>query len=155
MDYPRAEAEQRPLDRPFVSEIPKLRKLIVASGLTGLSNDTKWNELISAMRSQSSKGWCPSFMFNCIDSEYVSRWDCEWWHHLPFPFLSVRWLDISFSEETNKKGSLLPSEFIDHSKELEALLTKIGLDFKKGKEAFRIFGYAPREMSELTLADEH
>ena len=149
MEHPRADAEFRPLDRPFVSEKPKLRKIIASANLTGLANDTKWNELIQAMRTRGGDRWCPSFRFNCIDTDYISRWDCEWWHHLPFPLMSVRWMDLSFIEEKEKKGRLLDSEYIDHSKSIEVMLSEIGFDFKKGEKAIRIFGYAPRDISDF------
>ena len=149
MEDPRAEVESRPLDRPFVSEKPKLRKLIASQNLTGLANDTKWNELIQSMRSDSSKDWCPGYRFNCIDSDYISDWDCEWWYHLPFPFMSVRWIEILYIEKKDGKGILLPLEVVDHSDRFITLLKKIGLDFKKGTDAIRVFGYAPRDLTDF------
>ncbi len=150
MEHPRAEAEQWPHDRPFVSEKPKLRKIIISKGFTGLANDTKWNELIQVMRGD---GWSPSFRVNCIDSEYISPWASEWWHHLPFPLMSVSWMDLSVTEEKDTKwGRTLPGQ-IDHSSELEELLTKIGLGFETGKDVIRIFGYAPKDRRDFSLAE--
>ncbi len=145
---PLANAEQVHSDRPFVSEIPKLRKLIGSMNLVGLANDTKWNELLTLMRKTNPKDWCPSFRFKCIDSEYVSKWDTEWWHHLPFPFISVHWFDLSFREEIHR-GRLLEPEIIDHSKKIDKILSTIGFDYEKGKEIFRIFGYAPKNYREF------
>lgn len=146
MEYPRAEAEQWPHDRPFVSEKSKLRKIIASKGLTGLANDTKWNELIQTMRAD---GWSPCYRCNCIDSNYISEWDSEWWHHLPFPLMSVSELDLSVTEEKDTKGGrTLPGQ-IDHTLELENLLTKIGFEFEIGKDVIRIFGYAPKDRSDF------
>jgi hypothetical protein len=142
--HPKANAELLPQERPFVSEIPKLRKLIAAQGLIGLANDTKWNELLTEMRGIPDEKWCPSFRFRCVDSEFISQWDGEWWHHLPFPFISVLWIELSYHEEIHR-GRLLAPEVIDHSAEVSSLLESIGLDYEKGTNAFRVFGYAPRD----------
>jgi hypothetical protein len=141
--HPKANAEVMLPSRPFVSEIPKLRKIIASEGLTGLANDTKWNELITAMRQTPTEDWCSSFRYRCIDSDFVSHWDCEWWHHLPFPFISVMWFDLSCHEEIHL-GRLLEPTVVDHSPEIVKLLSSIGFDFEIGSDAIRIFGYAPR-----------
>lgn len=146
--HPKADAELMPLDRPFVSEIPKLRKIIAAEGLSGLANDTKWNELLKNMRSRGVKDWRPGYRFRCIGSDYVSGWDGEWSHHLPFPFISVRWFDLSYHEDVTT-ARLLPTKTIDHSAELQELLSTIGFDFEGGPEAIRIFGYAPRDYTDF------
>ena len=143
-EHPKAGAELIPLHRPFVSECPKLRKIIAAEGLAGLANDTKWNELLKNMRARDVKAWCPGYRWQCIGSDYISRWDGEWWHHLPFPFISVRWFDLTFREDITI-ARLLPTKTIDHSAELQDLLSTIGFDFEIGPEAIRIFGYAPRD----------
>ena len=139
---PLANAELVPLNRPFVSELPKLRKLIAASNLVGLANDTKWNELITHIRNLAGE-WRPMYRCNCIASDFISQFEAEWWHHLPFPLISVRWLEVTFIEEIFR-GHLLNSKIVDHSPEIQNLLTKIGFEFEKGTEAFRIFAYAPK-----------
>jgi len=141
---PKSNAERVYPSRPFISEIPKLQRLVAAKGLTGLASDTKWNELITFMQNVPLESWCAGYRYRCIDSDFVSEWDYEWWCHLPFPFISVMWLELSF-EERISRGRLISSEVIDHSPELERLLLRIGLDFKKGRDAIRIFGYAPRD----------
>ncbi len=141
---PKANDELVPLERPFTSEIPKLRKLAVAGGLSGLANDTKWNELLKFMRSKGAEEWTPCFRFKCIDSERISGWDGEWFYHLPFPFVSVHWLDLRFTEEIYV-AKLLPRKRVDHSIELLEVLSAIGLDFEKGAEVIRIFAYSPRD----------
>ena len=149
MRLPKAQTEPRTPDRPVVSEKPRLRKFIAKENLSGLANDTKWNELIDSIRGVANREWRPSFRFNCIDAEYISEWDCDWSYHLPFPFMSVRWFDLSYIE-VRTKGQLLPEEHIDHSKDIEDLLTRIGLDYEKGDDFIRIFGYAPRDRTDFT-----
>lgn len=151
--HPKANAEIVHPSRPFESEIPKLRKLSAALGLTGLANDTKWNELITTMRATPRENWCPSFRFRCIDSDHVSHWDCEWWHHLPFPFISVMWFELHFKDEIHR-GHLLPPQMVDHSSEIESVLSSIGFDFEKGDDAIRIYGYAPRDRGGFNLTTE-
>lgn len=120
-------------------EQPKLKALAARLGLTGLANDTKWDELLSTMRSR--EGWVPRFRYKCIDSDTVSSWDGEWWYHVPLPMLSVSWLELTYWEQ----DGLIPARRIDHSDELSRLLERIGLDYSVGEQALRIFGYSPRD----------
>lgn len=132
-----------PFDRPFTSEILKLRRLATQKGLSGLANDSKWNELLHTMRNKQNLKWAPSFRFQCIDSDHISAWERDWWYHLPFPFISVLWFEILYTEKTHLTNPL-PIKVIDHSSNLETLLRNIGFEFERGSEALRIFGYAPR-----------
>ena len=121
----------------------KVKRVIAERGLCGLANDTKWDEFISEMRSR--KGWKPSYRFKCVD-EKPSSWDVEWSYHLPFPFISVEWFDISFLQESRERR--LPSRIhvTDHSSWIEELLRRIGLDCQKGNNMIRVFGYSPKSM---------
>jgi GGDEF domain-containing protein len=123
-------------------EIAKLRRLVVRLNLTGLANDTKWEELLTAMRSKAV--WVPKFRYRCIDSDFVSSWDGEWLHHVPMPMISVAWMDLRHFEFDRH----LPPRLIYHSVELCELLDRIGLDYTVGDHAIRIFGYAPRDMTQ-------
>lgn len=122
-------------------EREKIKRVIAERGLAGLANDTKWDEFVEAMRARS---WRPSYRFKCVDGP-VSDWDVEWFYHLPFPLISVEWLDVVFLQE-EKKHQLVAPQVTDHSPWIEAMLTSAGLDFRKGTEMIRIFGYAPRSL---------
>ena len=124
-------------------EIAKLRRLVARLNLTGLANDTKWDELLTAMRSKTV--WVPRFRYRCIDSDFVSPWDGEWWHHVPMPMISVAWMDLQHFEFDRR----LPPRRIDHGVELCGLLDRIGLDYTVGEHAIRIFGYAPRDTTQI------
>jgi hypothetical protein len=124
-------------------ELPKLRSLAATLNLCGLANDTKWNALLTAMRSKSV--WVPSFRYRCIDSDFVSSWDGEWWHHVPMPMISVAWMELRHSEYDYR----LPPRRIDHSRELCELLDEIGFDYAVGEHAIRIFGYSPRDTTPI------
>jgi hypothetical protein len=118
----------------------KLRHIAMERGLGGLSNNTKWRELIERIYTMD---WCgPHYRYKCIDSEQINANNGDW-HALPQPFMSIEWLDVSYVEEVHN-GRLLARTLVDHSNEIEAILQAIGLDYRKGEGCIRIFGYAPR-----------
>lgn len=125
-----------------IGEREKLCSVIAQRNLCGLANDTKWNELIDAMRQR--EGWKPSYRFKCVDGP-PSEWDAEWTYHLPFPFISVEWFDLAFIQEKREHRLIQPLT-TDHSLWIEELLTDIGFDYTKGKKMLRIFGYSPRNL---------
>jgi hypothetical protein len=59
--------------------------------------------------------------------------------------MSVEWLDLTFVEETQKRRLPPRGHVVDHSPWIEDLLKRVGLDFKRGAQMIRIFGYSPRE----------
>ncbi|MCU1295037.1 MAG: hypothetical protein JWP08_3887 [Bryobacterales bacterium] len=135
--FPTANSASSPDER------TKLKRIIAERGLCGLANDTKWNEFISAMRSR--EGWKPSYRYKCIDGP-PSYWDVEWFYHLPFPLLSVEWLDVAFLQETREHRLPPRLHITDHSAWLEELLRSIGLEYRKGGTMIRIFGYSPKSL---------
>jgi hypothetical protein len=122
------------------AERTKLRAVVTARKLGGLANDTKWKELVETCDAMDWNG--PRYRCKCIDSDNVSALNREW-YAIPFPLSAIEWLEI-FYIESFQLGDLLPVKTIDHSGEIEEVLNAIGLDYKKGKESFRVFGYAPR-----------
>ena len=122
-------------------EREKLQRVIVDRNLCGLANDTKWNELIGYMRARAD--WRPSYRYKCIDGP-PSGWDVEWFYHLPFPLLSVEWLDIGYLQEIREARLPPRVSVIDHSVWMVPLLQQIGLDFRVGANMVRVFGYYPR-----------
>ena len=65
--------------------------------------------------------------------------------------ISTEWLDIAHIQVITDNRLPRNTQRIDHSAWIEDLLIKIGLDYRKGKEMIRIFGYTPRD---LTLFDQ-
>lgn len=124
-------------------EREKLRRIIAERGLCGLANDTKWDELIDAMRIRTD--WRPSYRYKCIDGP-CSDWDVEWYYHLPFPMLSVEWLDVCHLQEVRLRRLPERVNLVDHSAWIEKLLKTIGLDYRTGTNVIRIFGYSPRNL---------
>jgi hypothetical protein len=124
-------------------EREKLRRLVVERNLCGLANDTKWDEFIEALRARAE--WRPSYRYKCIDGP-PSGWDVEWFYHLPFPLLSVEWLDVGYLQEVREERLPPRVNTIDHSTWLVSLLERIGLDYRVGERMIRVFGYCPRSL---------
>ena len=129
-----------PKTLPMANSIPaginvdKIRRTIVEQGLVGASNNTKWNELIRLMRERSAQEkWVPSYRSKWLNG-HISEWDCEWYYHLPFPFLGVLWLDISSlgNDEKDEADWLLPA------------IDQIGFEHEFSGGVTRIWGYLPR-----------
>jgi hypothetical protein len=121
-------------------EREKLRQLVINRNLCGVANDSKWDELIIALRSLPEGR--PRYRFKSIDGP-PSSWDGDWFYQLPFPFLSVEWLDLSPASTVQKDTA---SKAADRFDWLVRLLKKIGLDFRVGPSMIRIFGYSPRNL---------
>jgi hypothetical protein len=130
------------------AERDRIRRLVSERGLCGLANDTKWDEFIGAMRARTD--WRPSYRFKCIGG-IPSRWDVEWFYHLPLPMIAVEWFDVGYQQELREHRQPPRVQMIDYSPWLEELLRRVGLDFRKGSSFIRIFGYSPRS---LELFDE-
>ena len=140
--YPTARSARSPDER------AKLQRVVAERGLCGLANDTKWDEFLSAMRGR--EGWRPSYRYKCVDGP-PSGWDVEWFYHLPFPLLSVEWMDIAFLQET-REHRLPPHDHVtDHSHWLEELLRSVGLEYQKGSGMIRIFGYSPKSLESFDV----
>jgi len=122
----------------------KAKRVIQQRGLCGLANDTKWDELIYAMRGRQE--WKPKFRCKHIDLPVYDAWEWEWFYHLPFPMISVEWLDLNFLQETWTYRLPPQKQVTDHSPWIEELLQRIGFDYLKGQSMIRIFGYSPKNM---------
>ena len=128
-DLPQADAV------PVGTDIEKLKRVISERSLGGLSNNTKWNELISSVRKRHE--WKPSYRSKYITG-HISGWDTEWFYHLPFPFIGVEWFDISLlSNNKQSPDWLIP------------LVETIGFEFEVRGSILRIWGYAPKSYEEF------
>jgi hypothetical protein len=125
-------------------ERARLKRIVERRGLCGLANDTKWDELINAMRLR--EGWRPKFRCRCVDAPAYRAWDGEWFYHLPFPLVSLEWLDLEILEETRELRLPPRVHVTDHSGWIEELLNRVGLEYVKGQKMIRIFGYSPKDM---------
>ena len=126
-------------------EKEKIRAIIARRGLAGAANNTKWNELITFMRQHVE--WRPSYRFKWING-HISKWDVEWWHHLPFPMVGVEWFDIGLHQEI-RRGRLVKKEIIDHSPWILEKLKEIGFEYEVSGDVVRIFAYLPKSFEDF------
>ncbi len=126
-------------------EKDRIRRVVSERGLTGAANDLKWGQLLDAMRQR--EGWRPTYRYKCVDGP-PSQWDGEWWHHLPFPMMSVEWFDIRYRQAI-RQGELLEPEVIDHSDWIEKILQDAGFCYDFVGNIVRIHGYLPKSFDEL------
>ena len=136
-DLPTAKSARSPDER------EKLQRLVAQRGLSGLANDTKWDEFITAIRVRAD--WRPSYRCKCIDG-LPSDWDVEWFYHLPFPLVSVEWMDVAHLQKVCEHRLPPRVTVIDHSEWLVPLLRQVGLDYCVGATMIRVFGYSPRSL---------
>ena len=122
-----------------VSFEKKSRKLVLERRLVGAANNVKWNLLISLMRQDESS---PCYRTKIV-SGYVSHWDNDWYYGLPFPMLSVEWLDIEY-EVSVLVSHKFTGETINCKKSLIESLEEIGFEFEPNSKFVRIFGYFPK-----------
>lgn len=128
-DLPMADAVPKGFD------LEKIMKVIFSRNLGGLANNTKWNELIAAVRSHDK--WKPSYRTKSVTG-YISGWDSEWFYHLPFPFLCVEWFDINLEAPPGFNAEWVLS-----------LVEKIGFEFEVKNGILRIWGYSPKSYEQL------
>jgi hypothetical protein len=112
-DLPTAKSARSPDER------EEVRRVVAERGLCGLANDTKWDEFITAVRARTA--WRPSYRYKCVGGP-PSRWDVEWFYHLPFPLVSVEWLDVAHLQEVREHRLPPRVATIDHSEWLVPLL---------------------------------
>jgi hypothetical protein len=86
-------------------------------------NDTKWRELCFAFSSCEKK---PAWRTLDFLSGYLSKWDCEWFHHVGPDYCTIEWLEIDPKDcpETQVRD----------------LLDTVGVPFEHA-EYFKVFGY--------------
>ena len=88
----------------------------------------------------------PKNRCKCIDAPLYNDWDSDWFYHLPFPLISVEWIDVQFLEEAREHRLPPVTHLTDHSEWIEKLLNRLGLEYAKGQRMIRIFGYSPKDM---------
>ena len=125
-------------------EKERIRAVVAERGLVGAANDDKWGHLLDAMRQR--QGWIPSYRYKCVDGP-ASKWDAEWWYHLPFPMMSVEWFDLCCYQEI-RRGALLVQRL---------LITRTGLWTHSPMHGFvmmllvKSFGFTAIYRSPLTI----
>ena len=122
-------------------EKDQIRRTVERLGLTGAANDVKWGRLLDAMRLRDD--WTLSFRYKCVNSDYISEWFGEWWHHLPLPMMSAKWLDLNCLQDSFRGYALKHGE-IDHSVWILPLIDEIGFCYDVVGNIVRVHGYLPK-----------
>ncbi|QSX41535.1 DUF6678 family protein [Shewanella cyperi] len=131
-------------------DLEKLKKEIESKNLVGLCNNTKWNELLTAFRTNK---WIVCNRSKWING-FISHWENDWFYHLPFPFLGVEWFDIKFEKTVFiiRDGGRYEEE-INLKDEILKCLRAIGVEFEVTSDFVRVWGYAPKCYKEFNAKD--
>ena len=111
-------------------DVERTRRYVEREGLVGVLNDTKWEELIQAMR---ALAFGPRYRPKHVRAKGPADWDGEWYYHLR-PFSCVEWVDIDPVDRDH-------SPPIDHTAEVEAALRRIHVPFSREGQYLRVWGY--------------
>ena len=111
-------------------DVERTRRYVEREGLVGVLNDTKWEELIQAMR---ALAFGPRYRPKHVRAKGPADWDGEWYYHLR-PFSCVEWVDIDPLDRDH-------SPPIDHTAEVEAALRRIHVPFSREGQYLRVWGY--------------
>ncbi|AMC37166.1 hypothetical protein VN23_18825 [Janthinobacterium sp. B9-8] len=89
-------------------------------------NNTKWDELRLAMYELEPT---PAWRTKCLENEYVTPWDCEWYYHFREGGYEItEWVEIRI--ESNDQKDCVLTELI-----------RIHVPVEKITEGFRVYGY--------------
>lgn len=94
----------------------------------GIMNNTKWDELRSAMYELDPS---PKWRTCDLENGYVCRWDGEWFYHFnEGGYEKIDWCEIRIDSD-------------EQEKEVLAILRRIHVPGERSENGFRIFGYSP------------
>lgn len=123
----------------------KIMKLVCERQLYSIMNDTKWNELFSAVNDLK---FPPPFQMKLIhkstpepekfdiDVWYLGDWSVDSW---PL-FFSIEWICVR-PRYTKYRGRLVEDEVIDETQEFISILQRYSIPFEEDKGVIMIYGY--------------
>jgi hypothetical protein len=116
----------------------RLKRYVSRNGLSGVLNDTKWNELFELLKPMQGK---LSFLRKDVrDSEVsVQTWDGDFYHNFGL-CENIEWLCIS-AQLSIHQGVLLSPKIEDYTEELILLVLKSGIPFSRTEEGVKVWGY--------------
>lgn len=131
-------------------DLEQVRKIIKEKNLVGLSNNTKWNELISLIRNNK---WFVSHRSKWV-SGFISDWENDWYYRLPFPFIGVEWMDLEFiKHDFITHGGSTKEVAVCFKIEILSALRDINFEFQASNDFVRIWGYGPKCTHQFASTD--
>lgn len=115
----------------LMQDVERSRRYIQREALCPIMNDTKWEELVSAMRSLGD--FTPRYRQKHVRWNDPAEWDAEWYYHLR-PFSVVEWVDIDPVDSRHKPPT-------DHLAEVERALRQASIPFSRKGPYLRVWGY--------------
>lgn len=124
----------------------KVLEVITERNLTEIMNDTKWQELQSAVLNDLL--FPPPYQVkyvleeSLIPEEFESDvWYWGDWIEGLMPFYNVEWIRVRARYHKNR-GRLVAPEVIDITEEFMKLLTDYSIPYRKDDESIYIYGYS-------------
>jgi hypothetical protein len=121
----------------------RTRRYIERERLTSCLNDTKWQELVAAMRS--FKDFVPKYQVKHVRENLQPPgvpWDAEWYYHLPWPRMVIEWVDIDPINVVDKRNEEeRRKETPDFTADIVAALRSIGVPFSIEGHRLRVWCY--------------
>lgn len=128
----------------------KVYRIIEKRNLCSYMNNTKWDELITAVRNEIP--FPPPFEIKYLTQEDISqskvlKEDVDYlgdWHGEHFPpreyYFNIEWLKVR-PRYLKYRGKLIAHEVVDESKTFEAILVRYNIPFVEENGLYCICGY--------------
>lgn len=128
---------------PFTEEqrkdVKRLCRYIEREQLIALMNDTKWREVITALRH--IPNFPIRFRVQCLRSDAPPTWDSSFPWHVPQPYNVIEWLDIDPIAHDHR-GQRIPDETINLTEQVVQALQSVSVPLSYEGPFIRIWGYA-------------
>ncbi len=128
----------------------KILRIVNERNLCSYMNNTKWNELITAVKNEMS--FPPPFDIKYLTQEEVTQSEFEnkdvdyWgdWEGENFPtqeyYINIEWIKIR-PRYLKYRGKLIAPELVDESKKIKEILERYNISFEEKDGFYCIYGY--------------
>ena len=114
-----------------LEDVKRTGRYVEREGLCSVMSDTKWEELVAAMRSLGDLS--PLYRQKVVRATDPAHWDGEWYYHLR-PFSLVEWIDIDPFDRRKYPAT-------DNTDAIEQTLRGISVPFSREGTFLRVWGY--------------
>lgn len=128
----------------------KVFRIVCERNLCSYMNDTKWNELITAVKNEMP--FAPAFIIKYVTQETVTQNKIETedvdyfgdWKGENFPpqefYFNIEWIKVR-PRYLKYQGKLIAPKLIDASKNFEEILYRYNIPFEERDGLYCIYGY--------------